>query len=127
MLKSSPQYVVPEKERMNMEKKQGHIFLLEDYIYTTKLRFNQEILQLKTQKKDLINKISSYNQRIQLINKDLGIKEDLFQPSLDLPTEEPQSLLEVQESELPPQTVYTRKATKKVKQESYIQKKTLDF
>lgn len=35
--------MVPEKDRMNVEKKQGHIFLLEDYIYTTKLRFNQEV------------------------------------------------------------------------------------
>ena len=43
MLKSSPLYVVPEKERMNVEKKKGHIFLLEDYVYTTKKRFNEEI------------------------------------------------------------------------------------
>jgi hypothetical protein len=48
MLKSSPQYVVPEKERMNVEKKKGHIFLLEDYIYTTKKRFNEEIAELKS-------------------------------------------------------------------------------
>ncbi len=41
MLKSSAQYVVPEKERMNVEKKKGHIFLLEDYMYTTKLKFNE--------------------------------------------------------------------------------------
>lgn len=32
---------------MNVEKKKGHIFLLEDYIYTTKLKFNSEIIELK--------------------------------------------------------------------------------
>jgi hypothetical protein len=64
MLKSSPQYVVPEKERMNVEKKKGHIFLLEDYIYTTKKRFNEEILELKNQKFAIIKKITDYNERI---------------------------------------------------------------
>jgi len=35
--------VVPERERMNVEKKKGHIFLLEEYIYTSKKNFNFEI------------------------------------------------------------------------------------
>lgn len=33
MLKSSDKYVVPEHDRINVEKKKGHIFLVEDYIY----------------------------------------------------------------------------------------------
>ena len=78
MLKSSPQYVVPDKERMNVEKKNGHIFLLEDYIYTTKLKFNQELIGLKDQKKGLIEKFTKYNNRISQINNELSIKEDLF-------------------------------------------------
>jgi hypothetical protein len=46
-------------------------------------------------------KITTYNTRIQTINKELGIKEELFAPQLDQASEEPESLFEVQESELP--------------------------
>lgn len=44
MLKSSDKYVVPEHERINVEKKKGHIFLLEDYIYQSKYKFNEVML-----------------------------------------------------------------------------------
>ena len=39
-LKSSKDYIVPDNQRMNVSKKRKHMFMLEDFIYNTKIRFN---------------------------------------------------------------------------------------
>ena len=39
-LKSSPTYDVPENQRMNVSKKRKHMFLLEEFIYNSKMKFN---------------------------------------------------------------------------------------
>jgi len=82
---------VPERERMNVEKKKCHIFLLEEYIYNTKKKFNEEVSELKLLKRKIVDKINAYNTRIQVINQDLGIKEQLFQPKIDFASEDPQT------------------------------------
>ena len=45
-LKCGKDYVVPENQRMNVSKKRKHMFLLEEFIYNTKIKFNQELIFL---------------------------------------------------------------------------------
>lgn len=68
-LKSSPTYVVPENQRMNVSKKRKHMFLLEEFIYKTKMKFNNEVISLRDRKKAIIERSEKYNARINEINK----------------------------------------------------------
>jgi len=51
--------------------------------------FNKEIENLKQRKADIIVKVKIYNDRIQEINKELNISEDLFVPKIDDSIENP--------------------------------------
>ena len=119
MLKSSDKYVVPENERINVEKKKGHIFLVEDYIYQSKHKFNQVMLSLKSQKKHLIQKIKDYNAKIYAINEELSIEETLFEPKFDKKLEDPESQFDFDEPE-------KEQEEKKEKEETFISKKQAD-
>jgi hypothetical protein len=44
---------------MNVDKKKKHMYLLEEFIYNTKMRFNKEIISLKDSKIQLIEKIKN--------------------------------------------------------------------
>lgn len=59
-LKSSDKYEVPENMRMNVAKKRKHMFLLEEFIYSIKLKFNSEIKNLRERKKKIIEKLTVY-------------------------------------------------------------------
>ena len=85
---------------MNVSKQRKHMFLLEEFIYNTKMKFNHDILGLKEKKKALIEKITQYNSRIEEINKQLGIEEVLFVPKFDNETEQPETLFDVKEDEI---------------------------
>lgn len=85
---------------MNVSKQRKHMFLLEEFVYNTKMKFNHDILALKQKKKALIAKITRYNARIHEINKQLAIEETLFLPKLDVETEEPESMFDVKEDEI---------------------------
>ena len=50
-LKNDKNFVVPENQRMNVGKKRKHLFLLEEFIYNSKLKFNNEVIQLRELKK----------------------------------------------------------------------------
>jgi len=76
------------------------MFLLEEFINNTNMKFNNDILCLKEKKTVLMKKIESYNQRIVEINKLLGIEEELFVPKYDDETEHPETLLEVTPEEI---------------------------
>ena len=56
-LKSNPTYDVPENERMNVSKKRKYMFLLEEFIYNIKMKFNNTIISLRERKKNIITKI----------------------------------------------------------------------
>jgi len=43
--------------RMNVAKQKKHMYLLEEFIYNTKLKFNQEVSNLKQRKINLIENI----------------------------------------------------------------------
>ena len=46
-LKSDPDYVVPEEERMNKEKKRRQMILLEEGMYNIRMEFNRRFLALR--------------------------------------------------------------------------------
>lgn len=99
-LKSSPDYEVPDKERMNMSKQKKHILLLEKFVYSVKMDFNKNLEKLRERKHTIIEKIKSTNIRIQKINEQLGVDEKLFEPSLDEELECPEKVFEVTDSEI---------------------------
>ena len=112
-LKSSPDYIVPEDKRMNVSKKRKHMFLLEEFIYDTKLKLNHKINDLKDRKKNIMTKISDYNQRIVQINKQLGVEEVLFNPKLDIEKEMPDSFMTLNEQDIDEYSKIKEKGTKK--------------
>ena len=59
------------------------MFLLEEFIYNTKMKFNNEIISLRERKGKIIDKITGYNKKITEINKQLNITENLFTPIID--------------------------------------------
>jgi hypothetical protein len=71
-LKSSDKYDVPESQRMNVSKKRKHMFLLEEFLHSMKMKFNSEIIALRGRKHAIIQKITSYNTQIEEINEKLG-------------------------------------------------------
>ncbi|CAD8122108.1 unnamed protein product [Paramecium sonneborni] len=99
-LKSSPNYEVPDNQRMNVSKKRKHMYMLEEFIYNTKLKFNQQLLNLKKRKGNLIDKIKKYNQQIKKINEQLGKQEQLFQPDIDKELEDPHSFMEISDEQI---------------------------
>jgi hypothetical protein len=54
---------------MNVGKKKKNMFLREEFIYNTKIKFNNEIISLRERKKNIIAKITEYNIKINDINK----------------------------------------------------------
>lgn len=77
-LKSDTDYEVQEHQLKNVKKQRSYMFFLQDYIYSEKQSFNKELIKLKSQKKQLIQKIRDYNVKIRDINGQLNIQEELF-------------------------------------------------
>ena len=46
-LKMSPEYIVPEKDRVNAEKKKQQMILLENSIFNLRVDFNKKLQHLK--------------------------------------------------------------------------------
>lgn len=59
------------------------MFLLEEFIYNTKIKFNQQLINLRQRKIAIIDKIRRYNEQILRINNQLGKVENLVTPALD--------------------------------------------
>lgn len=49
---------------MNVGKKRKHLFLLEEFVYNSKLKFNNEVIQLRELKKFITQKVKGNNERI---------------------------------------------------------------
>lgn len=99
-LKSSKDYIVPEQHRMNVSKKRKHMFLLEEFLYNTKIKFNHQLITLKARKLQLIDKIKMYNENISKINTQLGRVEVLFTPDIDKATEDPDSYMHITDEQI---------------------------
>jgi hypothetical protein len=79
-LKSSSTYVVPENERMNISRKKKHMFINYQFLFNSKKKFNERLLELKQRRTSLVEKIIRYNKIFQDINAELALDEQLFQP-----------------------------------------------
>jgi len=105
-LKSSKDYIVPEDQRMNVEKKRKHIFLLYEVLYRSKKDFNEKILELRKKKTDTITKITKHNERLKEIDRELATEEEYFVGSIDPVLETPEKYYEITDDVL---DEYTKK------------------
>jgi hypothetical protein len=99
-LKTSDKYTVPENQRVNFSKKRQQMVLLEGSIHKLKVDFNQKIQELKIRKKEIVDHVTNLNKRLGEINNELGIKEELFVPKIDLDTEYPENFFEIKDSDI---------------------------
>nr|ABD60575.1 avirulence-associated protein 3.4F-A [Phytophthora infestans] len=63
-LKTAPDYVVPEHQRVNAVKKLRQMALLEESLYAARLRFNAKVLELRELKVQLINELHRDQERL---------------------------------------------------------------
>ncbi|EEY64548.1 uncharacterized protein PITG_15796 [Phytophthora infestans T30-4] len=63
-LKTAPDYVVPEHQRVNAAKKLRQMALLEESLYAARLRFNAKVLELRELKVQLINELHRDQERL---------------------------------------------------------------
>lgn len=85
---------------MNVSKKRKNMFILEEYLYSLKMKFNNSVKRLRLEKEDLIDTISQHNIRITKINSELGVEEKLFTPEIDLELEYPEKFYEISEEDM---------------------------
>lgn len=74
------------------------MFLLYEILYNSKKEFNDKVLNLRDRKKEIIEKVKRYNERLNEIDKELEIEETYFLPSLDENAEEPEKFLDITET-----------------------------
>jgi len=74
--------------------------LLEGSIHKLKVDFNQKIQELKIRKKEIVDHVGLLNSRLQEINKELKVEEDLFLPTIDKDVEYPENFFEIQDSDI---------------------------
>lgn len=95
-LKMATDYIVPEKERVNAEKKRQQMILLENSIFNLKADFNKKLEELKLVRKiAIIELCNEKNARLAEINKELGIEEELFFPTIHEELEYPENYYKV--------------------------------
>ena len=70
-LKNAPDYVVPEDQRINAEKKRRQMVLLEESIHSIKMGYNQRFLALRDLKRRIIGNVASDNIRVREIDTEL--------------------------------------------------------
>ncbi|KAJ3223187.1 Cilia- and flagella-associated protein 44 [Clydaea vesicula] len=70
-LKTGEKYIVPESERVDADKKKRQLILLNESIFDLKENFNKQILHLRDNKQNLINKFYEYILKIETIDKKL--------------------------------------------------------
>lgn len=99
-LKTAEDYQVPENQRVNFSKKRQQMVLLEGSIHKLKVDFNQKIQELKVRKKEIVDTVVSINQRITVINTELGVKEDLIVPQIDKDAEYPENFFEITDNDI---------------------------
>lgn len=99
-LKISPEYTVPENQRINFQKKRQQMVLLEGSIHKLKVDFNQKIQELKIRKKEIVEHVEGLNSRLGEINTELGVEEELFVPSIDKKVEYPENFFEIQDEDI---------------------------
>jgi len=105
-LKSSPDYIVPEDQRMNVGKKRKHMFLLYEILYNSKKEFNDKLVNLRRNKMEIIEKINKYNARLKEIDAELEVTQEYYTPTLDEAVEYPEKAYEISDEQV---TEYAKK------------------
>eukprot|EP00163_Fabomonas_tropica_P003294 TRINITY_DN1277_c0_g1_i2.p1 TRINITY_DN1277_c0_g1~~TRINITY_DN1277_c0_g1_i2.p1 ORF type:complete len:1610 (+),score=529.40 TRINITY_DN1277_c0_g1_i2:771-5600(+) len=98
-LKSDPDYIVPENQRVDDVKKRRQMVLLEESRHEMMLAFNCRLLDLRSLKKEIIKTIQEDNARIKEINAQLGITDVVFEPTMQ-PEEQPELRYHVTDSDV---------------------------
>uniref|UniRef100_A0A7S1KMG8 Guanine nucleotide-binding protein subunit beta-like protein n=1 Tax=Percolomonas cosmopolitus TaxID=63605 RepID=A0A7S1KMG8_9EUKA len=83
-LKTDPNFILPENQRMTAEKKLRQMILLEESAHTLRMVFNQSLLSLRDTKAKFIDKFKMYNEQINQINEELRVKEPIVEPSFEI-------------------------------------------
>jgi len=99
-LKVSDKYTVPENQRVNFSKKRQQMVLLQGSIHKLKVDFNQKIQELKIRKKEIVDHVLGLNTRLETINQELNVKEDLFVPNIDKTVEYPENFFEIKDDDI---------------------------
>jgi WD40 repeat protein len=82
-LKSDPNYVVPEHQRVNAEKKRRQMILLQESVHYIKMALNERFLALRDLKRRIVHNVKRDNVRVSEINTLLCVDEQLWEPELD--------------------------------------------
>jgi hypothetical protein len=77
-LKTAKDYVVPESQRVNADKKRRQMLLLEESLHAIHMGYNHRFLALRDLKRRIIVNIESDNRRVGVINSEL---KDLYENS----------------------------------------------
>ncbi|KAJ0410991.1 hypothetical protein ATCC90586_007145 [Pythium insidiosum] len=75
-LKTAPNYVVPEEQRVNTAKKRRQMALLEEKMYEARLTFNVKVLELRELKLLLVQEMKSDEARIKALQRALVANGD---------------------------------------------------
>ena len=70
-LKTADNYIVPESERVDADKKKRQILLLTESVNNLKEQFNNQVFALRDKKKSLVDSFTKHTQRIVEINAEL--------------------------------------------------------
>lgn len=109
-LKLDPMYTVPENQRINYSKKRQQMILLQGSIHKLKVDFNQKIQELKIRKKQIVEHVGKLNFRLTDINEELGVKEELVVPTIDIADEYPENFYECNDKDVGEYKVRVEKA-----------------
>ena len=103
-LKTDADYVVPEAQRVNAQKKRRQIVLLDESIHAIQMGFNERFLALRDLKRRLIGSMAEEDARLGEINRALDVEEflpsSLVAPAGLTPDEQPELRIETTEDQL---------------------------
>ncbi|XP_029926952.1 cilia- and flagella-associated protein 43 [Myripristis murdjan] len=92
-------YLYDQFNLQTTEQKINQIILLQDVIYQVKTAFNREFEAMHKKKQQEVSRVKDKNKRIREIMVELGVTEELWEPSL-ADSEQPERALIVKDSEI---------------------------
>eukprot|EP00965_Chrysotila_dentata_P003598 118398-Pleurochrysis_carterae.AAC.1 len=89
-LKTADDYVVPEAQRVNAQKKRRQLVLLEESVHAIKAAFNERFMDLRDTKKSMLETLSKEHARLNEIETKLGLPLTSAPPAELTKEEEPE-------------------------------------
>lgn len=99
-LKCDPYFEVQFDQQMTVSKQRRVITMVEEFIYTVRMDFNKSIIEMRSQRAQIFEWIRETNTRIRVINSELGVEEDLFEPVYNEDIEFPERIYIVKDEEV---------------------------